>query len=263
MNTAIHDTALVDPAAQLGEGVKIGPYCVVGPYVALGDRVRLLSHVTISGHTSLGEDTLAYPGVCLGEPPQDFKYKGEDSTLVIGARNVLREHVTMHIGTGIGRAETTIGDDGYFMVAAHIGHDCVVGDQVTFANQATLGGHVAVGDQVIMGGLSAVHQHCRIGRHAFLGGGAIVTGDVIPYGMVDNRGSLAGLNLVGLKRRGFQRDAIHDMRTAYRLFFAAEGAFQERVDDAARLFTHRPEVEEMVAFIRDQSNRPLCTPEAR
>ncbi len=263
MSVDIAPTANVDPKAQLGADVEIGPFCVVGPLVTLGDRVKLCTHVTIKGRTTIGEDTIVYDHAVLGRPPQDFKYQDEDTTLIIGDRNVLREGVTMHLGTGVGRGETRVGSDCYFMVAAHVGHDCLVGNRVTFANMATLGGHVHVGDQVIMGGLSAVHQQCRIGRHAFIGGGAPVTGDVIPYGMVDNRGWLAGLNLVGLKRRGFSRDTIHDMRTAYRLFFASEGAFQERVEDAARLFAEKPEVIEMVDFIRAPAQRPLCVPESR
>lgn len=263
MSSMISPAAFVSPEAQLGVDVEIGPNCYIGPKVTLGDRVKLFCGVVIDGRTSLGAETVVYDHAVLGRPPQDFKYQDEDTTLDIGARNVIRENVTMHLGTGVGRGATSVGNDGYFMAGAHVGHDCVVGDRVTFANMATLGGHVQVGDQVIMGGLSAVHQHCRIGRHAFLGGGAIVTGDVIPYGMVDNRGWLAGLNLVGLKRRGFSRDTIQDMRTAYRLFFADEGAFQERVDDVSRLFEASSEVGEMVAFIRDQGHRPLCTPESR
>lgn len=263
MSVQIAPSATVYAQAQLGDGVEIGPNCVVGPKVVLGDRVKLWCGVVVCGRTTIGADTMVYDHAVLGRPPQDFKYQDEDTTLDIGERNVIREHVTMHVGTGVGRGATTVGDDGYFMVGAHIGHDCVVGDRATFANMATLGGHCHVGDQVIMGGLSAIHQHCRLGRHAFLGGGAIVTGDVIPYGMVDNRGWLAGLNLVGLKRRGFSRDVIQDMRNAYRLFFAAEGAFQERVDDVADLFAQSTEVGEMVQFIREQNHRPLCVPEAR
>lgn len=261
MSRCIHPTAVVEEGAEIGRDVEIGPLCHVGPNAKLADGVKLVSHVTIGGSTSIGAGTVAYPGASLGFPPQDLKYKGEDTALKIGANNVIREHVTMHLGTAQGRGETVVGDGGYFMVGAHIGHDCVVGDGVVFANIATIGGHVTIGEKVIMGGLSAVHQNCRVGRHAFVGGGAMVTGDVIPYGIVDNIGSLAGLNIIGLKRRGFPRDRIHDMRTAYRLFFADEGSFQERVDDAARLFAETPEVLEMVEFIRAPASRPLCMPE--
>ncbi len=262
MGVAIHSSSVVEQGADIGVDVVIGPHCVVGANVKLGDRTRLISQVSVAGHTTIGEDCTVYPFAALGHPPQDFKYAGEDTRLIVGDRVTFREQATMHSGTASGRAETLIGDDCYFMVGAHVGHDCIVGSHVTFANNATLGGHVVVGDHVIMGGLSAVHQHCRIGRHAFVGGGAPVTGDVIPYGMVDNHGRLGGLNLVGLKRRGFDREAINDLRTAYRLFFASEGTFQERIDDAARLYEGKELVTEMVDFIRAGVSRHLCLPKS-
>ncbi len=260
MAVSIHPQSFVDSNAQLGENVQIGPGCVVGPNVTIGDGSILHSQIVIAGSTTLGNSCIIYPFAALGHPPQDFKYKGEDTKLFIGNNVTIREHVTMHLGTVVGRGETRVGDNGYFMVGSHVGHDCIVGNSVTFANNATLGGQVTVGDHVIMGGLSAVHQFCRVGKHAFVGGGAPVTGDVIPYGMVDNHGRLAGLNLVGLKRRGFGRDQINDLRTAYRLFFATEGTFQERIDDAARLYHDQELVLEMVSFIRDGANRHLCLP---
>lgn len=263
MPHTIHPTALVDDSAQLGDGVEIGPFCTVGPNVKIGDRTRLISHVTLSGQTDLGADCVLHPFVSLGEPPQDFKFKGGDVRLIVGDRNILREQVTMHMGTETAKGVTQVGSDNFFMVGAHVAHDCTVGNHVVFANNATLGGDSTVADYVIMGGLSALHQQCRIGKYAFIGGGAPVTGDVIPYGMVDNLGALAGLNLVGLKRRGFARDAIHDLRAAYRLVFANEGAFNERIEDAARLFENRPEVMDIVEFIRTPAKRPLCSPEGR
>ena len=263
MNTSIHPTAIVDESARLGEGVEIGPYCVVGPNVQIGDRTRLHSHVSLNGNLEVGADCKIHPFVALGEPPQDFKFKGGDVRLIIGDNNTLREHVTMHMGTEGAKGITKVGSNNFFMVGAHVAHDCTVGNHVVFANNATLGGDSSVADYVIMGGLSALHQQCRIGKYAFIGGGAPVTGDVIPYGMVDNLGALAGLNLVGLKRRGFSRDAIHDLRAAYRLVFANEGAFHERVEDAARLFENRPEVMDIVEFIRTPAKRPLCSPEGR
>ncbi len=259
----VHPTAVVDPSAHIGAEVAIGPFCVVGPRVSLGEGVRLLSHVHVTGVTSVGAGSTVYPGAVLGAAPQDFKYKGGDTELVIGAGCTIREHVTMHVGTEVGRGRTVVGEGGLFMVGAHVAHDCIIGDHVTFANNATLGGHVVVEDRAYLGGLCAVHQHTRIGAHAFIGGGGIVTGDVIPFGLVDKNGDLAGLNLVGLKRRGFDRDVIHDLRTAYRLMFATEGTFQERVDDAATLFAARPEVGEIIAFIRAPAHRPLCTPETK
>lgn len=257
----IHPSAAVDPRAEIGADVEIGPFCHVGPGAVIADGCRLISHVSVLGRVEVGEGCVLHPFVALGSPPQDFKYKGGDVSLVLGARNTLREHVTMHMGTESGRGTTRVGSDGYFMVGSHIGHDCVVGDGVVFANNATLGGEVTMGDYVIMGGLSAIHQKCRVGRYAFIGGTAPVTGDVIPYGMVDNHGWLAGLNLVGLKRRGFSRDLIHDLRAAYRLIFAAEGAFTERVEDASRLFSGRSEVMEVIDFVRAPASRPLCGPE--
>lgn len=259
----IHPTAIVDPAAKLGQDVQIGPYCIVGADVEIGPRSRLLSHVSIAGRTKIGADCVLHPFVALGEPPQDFKYKGGDVRLDVGDRNVLREHVTMHMGTEAGAGVTRVGSDSYFMVASHVAHDCVVGNHVVFANNATLGGGSMVGDFVTMGGLSALHQKCRIGKYAFVGGGAAVTGDIIPYGMADNHGWLAGLNLVGLKRRGFGRDTIHDLRAAYRLLFAEEGAFTERVEDTARLFESRAEVQDVISFIRAPAARPLCFPGPR
>lgn len=261
MATEIHSSAIVDPKASIGQDVVIGPFCDVGPDAVIKDRTRLLSHVSVRGHTEIGEDCTLYPFVALGAPPQDFKYKGGDVRLVIGPRNVLREQTTMHPGTESGRAITEVGSDGYFMIGAHVAHDCKVGNHVVFANHGTLGGGVVMGDYVIMGGLSAIHQHCRVGRHAFIGAGASVTGDVIPYGMVDNASWLAGLNLIGLKRRGFSRDVIHDLRAAYRMIYASEGKFTERVEDAARLLGERDEVMEVIDFIRAPAARPLATPE--
>jgi UDP-N-acetylglucosamine acyltransferase len=259
----VHPTAQVAPGAALGEGAEVGPYCVLGPGAVLGPRVRLVSHVVIEGVTEIGEDTVVHPFAVLGGAPQHLAHRGEPTRLVIGARNVIREHVTMHTGTVMGGGVTTVGSDGLFMVGSHVAHDCVVGDHVVFANNATLGGHVQLADYVFMGGLSAVHQHSRIGRYAFIGGLAAVTRDVIPFGSVwGNKAQLEGLNLVGLKRRGFSRETINDLRSAYRLLFAPEGTFQERLDDVARVFANSPEVGEIVDFIRADANRPLCLPAA-
>jgi len=259
--TAIHPTAIVDPGACLGEGVTIGSYSLVGGDVRLGPCVRISSHVVIEGHTEIGGDCVVHPFASLGGPPQHAGHRGEPTRLVIGPRNVIREHVTMHCGTVMGRGVTTVGSDGLFMVGVHIAHDCVVGDHVTMVNNATLGGHVVVEDHVIMGGLSAAHQFIRIGRHAFVGGMAGVNHDVIPFGNVwGNHAHLEGLNLVGLKRRGFSRESINTLRAAYRLLFAEEGTFQERLEDTAATFSMSPEVMEIIDFIRADSNRPLTTP---
>jgi UDP-N-acetylglucosamine acyltransferase len=258
----IHPTAIVEGGATLADDVEIGPYCIVGPKVTLAAGVRLLSHVCIEGLTEIGEGTVVHPFARLGGPPQHLAHKGEDTRLVVGKRNIVREHATMHTGTAGGSGVTTVGDDGLYMVGSHVAHDCVVGDKVVLANNATLGGHVQVGDFVFLGGLSAVHQHTRVGRYTFVGGLAAVTKDVIPYGSVwGNHARLEGLNLVGLKRRGLPRETINDLRTAFRLLFAPEGTFQERLDDVARVFAGSSEVSEIVAFIRSDSGRPLCLPQ--
>jgi UDP-N-acetylglucosamine acyltransferase len=258
----IHPTAIVSPGAQLGQDVEIGAFCTVGAQVQLGDGVRLVSHVVIEGATQVGAGTAVHPFAVLGGAPQHLAHRGEDTRLVIGERNIIREHVTMHAGTVGGGGVTTVGSDSLYMVGAHVAHDCVVGDRVTFANNATLGGHVVIGDFVFMGGLCAVHQFTRIGRYSFVGGGGVVTKDIIPYGSVwGNHAHLEGLNLVGLKRRGFTREAINALRAAYRLLFADEGTFQERLDDVAETHAATPEVMEIVDFIRADANRPLCLPE--
>ena len=258
----IHPTAIVDPGASLGAGVEIGPFSIVGPDVTLAAGVRLMSHVVIEGVTTLGEGCVVHPFANLGGPPQHLGHKGEKTELVLGPRNIIREHVTMHTGTASGKGVTTVGSDGLYMVGSHIAHDCTVGDHVVMAKGATLGGHVAIGDYVFMGGLAAAHQFSRIGRYSFIGGLAAVTKDVIPYGSVwGNHAHLEGLNLVGLKRRGFSRETINALRAAYRLLFADEGTFQERLDDVAETHAGTPEVMEIVEFIRSEANRPLCLPE--
>jgi UDP-N-acetylglucosamine acyltransferase len=257
----VHPTAIVHDGAKLGDDVEVGAYSVVGPDVVLGDGVRLISHVVVEGHTEIGEACVLHPFASLGGAPQHLGHKGEPTRLIIGARNVIREHVTMNTGTEAGGGVTRVGSDSLYMTGSHVAHDCVVGDKVTFANNATLGGHVQVGDFVFMGGLCAAHQFSRIGRYAFIGGVSAVTKDVIPFGSVWGvHAHLEGLNLVGLKRRGFSREAINDLRAAYRLLFADEGTFQERLDDVARVYDGVEHVMEIVTFIRAEANRPLCLP---
>ncbi|HWE45573.1 MAG TPA: acyl-ACP--UDP-N-acetylglucosamine O-acyltransferase [Caulobacteraceae bacterium] len=259
----IHPTAIVHDGARLGDGVEIGPFSIVGPKVTLGDGVRLISHVVIDGLTEIGEGSTIYPFAVLGPAPQHLGHKGEDTRLVVGKNNIVREHVTMHTGTVGGGGLTSVGDNGLYMVGSHVAHDCLIGNHVVFANNATLGGHVKIGDFVFMGGLCAIHQHTRIGRYAFVGGCAAVPKDVIPFGSVwGNHAHLEGLNLVGLKRRGFSRDQIRNLRSAYRLLFAEEGSFQERIDDTAATFAESSEVMEIVDFIRADAARPICLPHA-
>ncbi|WP_334164296.1 acyl-ACP--UDP-N-acetylglucosamine O-acyltransferase [Phenylobacterium sp.] len=262
MSVDIHPTALVAKGAELAEGVSVGPFCVVGEKVRLGRGTRLHSHVVIEGSTELGENNQVYPFAVLGGPPQHTAYKGEDTRLVIGDNNLIREHATMNLGTVNGGGVTRVGSDGLFMIESHVGHDCVVGDHVILTKQATLGGHCQIGDYVIVGGLAAVHQFTRVGRHAMIGGLAAVVKDVIPYGSVwGNHAHLEGLNLVGLKRRGFSRESINTLRAAYRLLFADEGTFQERLDDTIETYASSPEVMEIIDFIRADASRPLCLPE--
>jgi UDP-N-acetylglucosamine acyltransferase len=257
----IHPAASVDTGARLGEDVEIGPFCTVGAGVTLGARTRLLSHVNVEGATSIGEDCVIHPFASLGGPPQHAAHKGQDTRLVIGDRNLIREHVTMNAGSSIGTGVTKVGSDGMFYTGAHVAHDCVVGDYVLLTNLATLGGHVVIGDYAIVGGMAGVHQFARVGRYAFVGAMAAVMRDVIPYGSVwGNHAHLEGLNLVGLKRRGFSREQINTLRVAYRLLFAEEGSLQERVDDVADAYAGATEVMEIIDFIRADSNRPLCTP---
>ncbi|HXQ10331.1 MAG TPA: acyl-ACP--UDP-N-acetylglucosamine O-acyltransferase [Caulobacteraceae bacterium] len=257
----VHATAVVDAAARLGEGVEIGPYCIVGPRVTLGARTRLLSHVNIEGLTEIGEDCVIHPFASLGGPPQHTAYKGEDTRLVIGAHNLIREHVTMNTGSSVGGGVTRVGADCTFQIGAHVAHDCSVGDGVLMTNMATLGGHVTLDDYAIVGGMAAVHQNCRVGRYAFIGGGAMAVSDVIPYGMAwGNHAHLAGLNLVGLKRRRFSREQINTLRAAFRAIFFGDGLFDERVSHAADAYGASAQVMEIVAFIRTDANRPLCLP---
>ena len=260
---SIHPSAIVDAGAEIGAGVRVGPYCCVGPRVAIADGTILEAHVVVAGRTRIGAGTRIFPFASIGHRPQDLKYRGEPSELVIGARNVIREHVTMNPGTEGGGMVTRTGDDCLFMAGAHVAHDSRIGEHVILVNNATLGGHVTVGDYAIVGGLSAVHQFVRIGKHAMIGGMTGVEQDVIPYGSVTgNRAALVGLNIVGLKRRGFGREAIHDLRAAYRLLFAQEGTLQERVDDVAELFADNDVVADIIEFIRVDSSRSICQPKA-
>ncbi len=263
MATHIHATAIVDPAAQIGANVSVGPYCVIGANVRLDDGVQLLSHVVIDGRTSIGANTVVYPFASLGHRPQDLKYKGEPSTLEIGANNQIREHVTMNPGTEGGGMITRVGDNCLFMMAAHVAHDCQLGNNVILANNATLAGHVTIGDFVIIGGLSAVHQFVRIGSYAIIGGMSGVESDVIPFGLVKGeRAHLAGLNMVGLERRGFSRDDVRALRSAYRMLFAPEGTLAERLEETATHYKNQEQVGRIVEFIRADSSRPLCQPKS-
>ncbi|KQO70329.1 UDP-N-acetylglucosamine O-acyltransferase [Methylobacterium sp. Leaf469] len=257
----IHPSAVIEDGAILGADVRIGPFCHVGPEVRLGDGCELVSHVVVAGSTTIGSRTRLYPFASIGHPPQDLKFRGEASTLTIGADCLIREGVTMNPGTAGGGLETTVGDTCTFLANSHVGHDCRVGNGVVFSNNVMLAGHCTVGDFAILGGGAAVIQFARVGAHAFVGGMSALENDCIPFGMaLGNRAYLSGLNIIGLQRRGFAREDIHALRRAYRLLFAPEGTLMERVEDVAAEFdTHRG-VAEIVAFIRAGGKRSICTP---
>ncbi len=259
----IHPSAVVEDGATLGANVTVGPFCHVGPEVALADDVNLHAHVVVTGQTSVGARTTIFPFASIGHAPQDLKFSGEKSSLVVGEDNTIREHVTMNPGTEGGGLVTTVGSRCLFMAGSHVAHDCVIGNNVIFANNATAAGHCSVADYAILGGLSGLHQFVRIGEHAFIGGMSGIENDVIPFGMaIGNRAYLSGLNIVGLKRQGFERESIHDLRKAYRLLFATEGTLRERVEDVDKMFGTDPGVKKILDFIRTDSDRSLCVPAA-
>jgi UDP-N-acetylglucosamine acyltransferase len=260
-DAAIHPTAIVGQHARIGKGVKIGPFCIVGDKVVLHDNVELVSHVSIDGNTEVGAGTRIFPFASIGHQPQDLKYHGENSRLVIGERCIIRESATLNPGTEGGGMLTKIGNDCLIMASAHVAHDAIIGNNVIMANYVGIAGHCQVGDNVIFGGTCVVHQFTRIGAHAFIGAHSMVDGDIIPYGMaVGNRAALTGLNLVGLKRRKFDREEIHKLRAAYRMIFSSDGTLRERVADAAELFKGHALVQDVVAFIEAASDRPILLP---
>jgi UDP-N-acetylglucosamine acyltransferase len=257
--TNIHPTAIVEPGARLAESVSIGPYCHVGAQVELGPEVELVSHVVVAGRTAIGAGTRIFPFASIGHQPQDLKYQGEESALVIGERNLIREYVTMNPGTLGGGMVTRIGNDCAFLASAHVGHDCAVGNHVIMTNNATLAGHVTVGDYAIIGGLSAVHQFVRVGAHAYVGGMTGVERDVIPYGMVmGNRARLIWLNIVGLQRRNFSREDVQALRTAYQMLFGEDtGTLADRAREVAARFPEVNPVQDIIAFVRAENSRGL------
>lgn len=262
MTANIHPTAVIEDGAIIGDGARIGPYCVVGAQVKLGAGVVLHSHVSIAGDTQIGDGTQVYPFTSLGHAPQDLKFRGEKSRLVIGKNNTIREHVTMNPGTEGGGLLTQVGDNCLFMVGTHVAHDCIIGNHVIMANNATLAGHVHVGNGSVIGGLSAVHQFVRIGAGAMIGGMSGVESDVIPYGsVVGERAWLAGLNLVGLKRRKLERSDIHALRNAFKMLFGSEeGTLADRAEQVRTQFGNVGVVAEVLAFMSGETSRKLLMP---
>ena len=256
----IDPTARVADGAKLGAEVLVGPYCVVGKDVTLGDGCHLVSHVSIQGVTQIGEATKIQPFASLGSPPQSVHYKDEASRLIIGKNCIINEGAVINTGTADGRMETRIGDNCMFMAGTHVAHDAIVGNNVIFANNATIGGHAEVGDHTFLGGYAIVIQFARIGEQAILGGVAAIRQDVIPYGATDENGNLDGLNLIGLKRRGFGRATIHTLRAAYRELFYGPGVLADRVEVVGEKFSGSAEVQKVVAFIRGAGKRRISTP---
>jgi len=259
MSDNIHPSAIIEKGAEIGKNVKIGPYSVIGSKVKIADNNIVKSHVVISGNTIIGEGNEIYPFASIGEKTQDLKYKGADTQLIIGENNQIREYVTMNPGTEEG-TKTIVGNNCLFMISSHIAHDCVIGDNVIMANNATLAGHVTVGDFAIIGGLSAVRQFVRIGEHAMIGGMTGVEDDVIPYGMVyGSRPGLMGLNLVGLKRRNFEREEITNLRKAYEIIFENdEHNFSASVAKVKKEFPKDETILRIVEFIESAKDRPIC-----
>ncbi|AJE47327.1 acyl-ACP--UDP-N-acetylglucosamine O-acyltransferase [Celeribacter indicus] len=256
----IHPSSVIEAGAEIGEGAEIGPFCLVGPQVRLGARVRLKSHVVVTGDTVIGEDTVVFQFASIGEIPQDLKFRGERTRLIIGKRNRIREYVTMNLGTEGGGGVTRVGDDGLFMSSCHVAHDVQIGDRVILVNSVAVAGHCHIGDDVIIGGLSGIHQWVRIGQGAIVGALSMVTADVLPHALVQGpRAELDGLNLVGLKRKGVDREDINQLRAAFQMLKQGEGSFKDRAQRLTEDFDS-DYVARMVAFVMGDSDRGFLTP---
>ena len=256
--TAIHPSAVVDPGAVLGEGVRIGPFAYVGPEVEIGDGTVIGPHCTVSGPTRIGRDNHFVGHAAIGGDPQDKKFKGERVELVIGDRNQVREFVTLNRGTGTGGGITRVGSDNMLLAYTHVAHDCIVGNHCVFSNNSTLAGHVTVEDWVIMSGFAGVHQFCRVGAHAFIGMGVLLSGDVPPFTMVagDAAGRPRGINSEGLKRRGFDADRIAAIKRAYRTLYVAGLPLAEAKQQLAEQAQASDDVKALLQFI-ESGDRPL------
>ncbi|HPD92252.1 MAG: acyl-ACP--UDP-N-acetylglucosamine O-acyltransferase [Rhodobacter sp.] len=256
----IHPSAVVEEGAVIGPECRIGPFCVVGADVTLGRGVVLKSHAVVTGWTEIGDETVIFPFATVGEVPQDLKYRGERTRLIVGKRNRIREGATLSTGTEGGGGVTRVGDDCLLMTGAHVGHDAQIGDRVILVNQVAVAGHCVLGDDVIVGGLSGIHQWVRIGKGAIIGAVTMVTNDVMPYGLVQApRGELEGLNLVGLKRRGVDRAEITALRAAYQMLAQGEGTFLDRTRRLADE-TESVHVREITDFILGATDRSFLTP---
>ncbi|HHY98810.1 MAG TPA: acyl-ACP--UDP-N-acetylglucosamine O-acyltransferase [Firmicutes bacterium] len=250
----IHHTAIVHPSARLGAGVEIGPYCVIGPDVAIGDGTKIGAHVVIHGPCEIGKNCVLSPFVCLGGDPQDIKYKGEKTGLIIGDENVIREFVTIHRGTPEGRGETRVGNRNTIMTYAHIAHDCIVGSGVTITAGAALAGHVIVEDEAVLGGMCGIHQFCRVGRLAMVGGMAKVVKDVPPFALVDgNPARVMGLNIVGMRRHGLSSETRATLRKAYRILYNSGLTVSQANHKIAQELSSCPEIASLIDFLNGSS----------
>ena len=258
MSNQIHPTAIISSKSQLGSNNFIGAYSVIEEGVKLGNGNIIKNHVTISNTTTLGNNNTIHPYVRLGGEPQDLKYGGEPTKLIIGSGNSFREGFTANIGTEGGGGETIIGNDNMFMAYAHVAHDCTIANQTVLANQVSLAGHVSIGDKVILGGLAGVHQHCHIGQDAFIAGGSMVARDVPPYCIAQgDRAKLMGINLVGLKRRGWSRDALQLIRDTFNEVFRSHATRLNAIEYIEEKNGHSPEAKLFIDFIK-KSNRGIC-----
>ncbi|MBS0557348.1 MAG: acyl-ACP--UDP-N-acetylglucosamine O-acyltransferase [Proteobacteria bacterium] len=249
----IHATAQIDPQAKLGANVSVGAFTVIGADVEIGDGTTIGPHTVIEGPTHIGRDNRIWQFASIGADPQDKKYRGERSELVIGERNTIREFTTINRGTGGGAGVTRIGDDNWLLAYTHIAHDCVVGSHCVFSNNATLAGHVEIGDHVILSGFAGVHQFCRVGEHAFIGMGVLLSGDVPPFMMIatdaDTQGRPRGINSEGLKRRGFSPERIATIKRAYKTLYVSRLPFEQARAELARTAPGAPDVARMLEFI--------------
>lgn len=258
MKSEIHPTAIIDPDAEIEEGVFIGPFCIIGKYVHIKKGTRLISHVVVEGVTEIGENCVIYPFTTIGLPPQDLKYKGERTGTKIGSGNIIREYITIHRASVGGDGVTTIGDNNFLMAYVHIAHDCKVGNHIIMANAATLGGHVVVEDYAVIGGLTAVHQFTRIGAYAMVGGFSGIGQDIPPYTVASGaRARLFGLNTVGLKRHGFSDSTIEELKKVYKIFFKEKKTLEAAIKKVQEELPYTAEIKYFVEFIQN-NKRGIC-----
>ncbi len=261
MSNNIHSSAVVEDGAMLGDNIEIGAFCHVGPDVKLADDIKLHSHVVIAGNTQVGKGAIIFPFASIGHEPQDLKYKGEDTQLVIGDNCIIREGVTMNPGTAGDNGITKIGNNCVFLANAHVAHDCMIANNVIFSNAVMIAGHCVVEDNVIIGGGAGVHQFCRLGRNSFIGGMAGVENDVIPFGMaLGNRAYLGGLNLIGMKRSGIDRQSIHNARALFKQLFLGDKPVKEAALGLNGTLGNDEICAAIIKFVAESGDRALCTP---